>query len=532
MSTFTNQQVREKRKEFRETRGHAHAKPVSLVADSENKSVLFTVAWMQPFVPYLVGKPHPLGKRLYNIQKCIRTNDIDDIGDERHLSMFEMMGNRSLGDYFKKEAITRSIEFLVDVLGIDKTKLGATIFAGDVAAKIPRDDESYDTLVSLGIEHIKEMRFDDQGESDNFWTPGPVGPCGPCVEFYYDRGADFGPEDRDMGVNDRYTEIRNNVMMSYYQDGSGNGFQELSQKNVDTGMGFERLNMVLQHTETIFETDVFASAREIIAAHTDTHYADHLQSYRIIMDHFRAATFLICDGVLPSNEGRGYVLRRLIRRGYFNLTKLRALGLEDLTKFVHAMVTSLIDDFAPWYEGMTGKSLDATDAISKECQQFQQTISNGLAELDKLIKKWSLSGADTFKLFDSFGLPWDIIKDVLLSKGLQVDKDAFDVEVEKAKERSRASAAFVKDTQWSKYLEGVPETKFVWYRNLNRQDARLLRDFTTEQGQRVLVFDTTPFYATGWGQVGDKGQIILDSQEKVIIREVIKYAGVYLHLVD
>lgn len=274
------------------------------MADSENKSVLFTVAGMQPFVPYLVGKPHPLGSRLYNIQKCIRTNDIDDIGDERHLSMFEMMGNWSLGDYFKKEAITRSIEFLVDVLGIDKSKLGATIFAGDEAAGIPRDDESFGVLQALGVQHIKEMSFDEHGESDNFWTPGPVGPCGPCVEFYYDRGDAFGPDDWDMGVNDRYTEIRNNVMMSYYQDGSGNGFQPLAQKNVDTGMGFERLNMVLQDTETIFETDVFASAREIIAAHTDTTYSDYLQSYRVIMDHLRAATFLICDGVLPSNEGR------------------------------------------------------------------------------------------------------------------------------------------------------------------------------------------------------------------------------------
>ncbi|MFA7285085.1 MAG: alanine--tRNA ligase-related protein [Candidatus Absconditabacterales bacterium] len=532
MTMLSNQEVRQQWKLFRETRGHAHAKPVSLVADSENKSVLFTVAGMQPFVPYLVGKPHPLGSRLYNIQKCIRTNDIDDIGDERHLSMFEMMGNWSLGDYFKKEAITRSIEFLIDVLHIDKSKLGATIFAGDEAAGIPRDDESFEVLQALGIQHIKEMSFDEHGESDNFWTPGPVGPCGPCVEFYYDRGESFGPDDWDMGVNDRYTEIRNNVMMSYYQDGSGNGFQPLAQKNVDTGMGFERLNMVLQHTETIFETDVFASARAIIAAHTDTIYSDYLQSYRVIMDHLRAATFLICDGVLPSNEGRGYVLRRLIRRGYFNVTKLRELSTEQYAEFVKSFVTACITEFGPWYDGMAGKADEVCDAIIKECQQFQQTIANGLAELERLIKKGQISGSDTFKLFDSFGLPWDIIKDVLLSRGLSVDKEAFDEQVEQAKQRSRASAAFVKDTQWSKYLEGVPETKFVGYESMLLQQSTILKDFVTDSGQRVLVFDVTPFYATGGGQVGDKGSITLDSGEKLNIRETIKYAGVYLHLVD
>ncbi len=527
---LTSKQVREQWYSFRQSKWHNHAKAVSLVADSENKSVLFTVAGMQPFVPYLVGKPHALGKRLFNIQKCIRTNDIDDIGDERHCSMFEMMGNRSLGDYFKKDAITRSLEFLVDVLWINKSKLGATIFAGDQASWIPRDDESFGILQSLGIEHIKEMSFDEYGESDNFRTPWPVGPCGPCVEFYFDRGDAHGLADRDMGVNDRYTEVWNNVMMAYYRDGSGSTAPW--QQNVDTWMGFERLNMLLQGTETIFETDVFADSIQTIQWFTDTTYDAHKKEYRIILDHFRASTFLICDGVVPSNEGRWYVLRRLIRRGYFNYSKLIQNNQnEEFEKFLIAFVTWVIDMFAPRYDSMEWKTEFVVRLLVKECQQFQQTISNGLGELDKYIKKWSISGADTFRLFESFWLPRDVIKDVLLQHGLQADKGAFDVESEKAKERSRQWAAFVKNIERSKYLTGVPETVFTGYSELQSLESKLLKDFTTDNGQRVLIFDRTPFYATGGGQVGDSGEIRLDNGEIVSIREVIKYAGVYLHLV-
>lgn len=528
---LSSKQVREKWHEFRESKWHKHAKPVSLIADSENKSVLFTVAGMQPFVPYLVGKPHPLGKRLFNIQKCIRTNDIDDIGDERHCSMFEMMGNRSLGDYFKKDAIVRSLEFLVDVLGIDKSKLWATIFAWDSASGIPRDDESHEVLASLGIKHIKEMTFDEYGESDNFWTPWPVGPCGPCVEFYFDRWDDaFGPADWDMGVNDRYTEVRNNVMMAYYRDGSGS--TEPGQQNVDTGMWFERLNMLLQWTETIFETDIFANSIQTIQWFTDTKYNDHKQQYRIILDHFRASTFLICDGVVPSNEGRWYVLRRLIRRWYFNFSKLSSATDEVFEKFVDIMVTGIIDDFAPRYENMEGNTKLVVQLLIKECQNFQQTISNGLGELDKLIKKWNISWVETFRLFESFGLPRDVIKDVLLSHNLKADKEAFDIEAEKAKELSRQSATFVKNTERSKYLGGIPETQFIGYDQLKEESVILLKDFSTDQWQRVLIFDKTPFYATGWGQIGDNGRYIDEKWNIIRIKEVVKYAWVYLHFTE
>lgn len=530
---LTHVQIRQKRMAFRENKGHKHAKPVSLVADSENKSVLFTVAGMQQFVPYLVGKKHPLGARLYNIQKCIRTNDIDDIGDERHCSMFEMMGNRSLGDYFKKEAIGRTLEFLTQEMGIELSKIGVTIFHGDTKTGIPRDDESFQTAQALGIQHIKEIWFNEQGESDNFWTPWPVGPCGPCVEFYYDRGDQYGPADRDMWVNDRYTEVRNNVMMSYYQQQENNQsvFSPLPQKNVDTGMWLERLCMIAQWTETIFETDLFASCREIIAAYTDTNYSDYLQSYRIILDHFRAATFLICDGIIPSNEGRWYVLRRLIRRWYFNLTKLCTQDPIQLESFLKELVVSIVDQYTPWYESCLGKQEVVVSILHKECQHFQQTIHNGIQELDKIIQHKQVNGATTFTLFESYWLPRDVIKDILVQHNIVADKDAFDKEFEKAREKSRQSVAFVKNTERSKYLSWVSETHFVWYDNLRSDDCTLIKDFTTEQWQRVLVFDKTPFYATWWWQIGDRWTIIWDNGEEISIREVIKYAWVYLHLV-
>jgi alanyl-tRNA synthetase len=270
MSKPSALQIRQLRDQFRKERSHVRSAPSPLIKSSkEDATTLFNVAGMQPLVPYLMGKEHPDGKRLYNIQACIRTPDIEDIGDERHLTCFEMMGNRSLGDYFKTDSITRSIEFLVKYAGIPLERLGATIFAGDEQAKIPYDQVSKDMLETMGITHIKEMSFDENRESDNFRRPGPVGPCGPCCEIYYDRGDDYGTDDWDMGTNDRYTEIWNNVFMAYYDDGSCN-LVELPAKNVDTGMGFERLMMVVQDVDTIYETDVFSPTLEIIqtvAAH-------------------------------------------------------------------------------------------------------------------------------------------------------------------------------------------------------------------------------------------------------------------------
>lgn len=528
MTKYMPSEIRELWKNFREDKFHKHLKPCSLVADSENKSVLFNVAGMQQLVPYLVGKQHPSGKRLYNIQKCIRTNDIEDIWDERHCSTFEMMGNWSLGDYFKKEAISWSIEFLVKVVWLDITKLWATIFAWDEKSSIPRDDESYNILRSLDIAHIKEMWFDEEGESDNFWTPWPVWPCGPCVEFYYDRWGDYGPDDRDMWVNDRYTEIWNNVLMSYYRDGTWET-KPLSQKNVDTGMWFERLNMVLAWSETIFETQVFIPYINLLSSYAKIPYEDNKRSYRIIIDHLRSAIFLSGDGILPSNEWRGYVLRRIIRRMYYNINKI-GIDYMQWTSLLEKYTYQLCSEYHNYYDGLDDDK-KIIWIIEKECITFENTINNGITEFEKLVTSNKLDNKNTFKLFDTYGLPWDIISDLAAEKWITLDKAWFESELEKAKELSKQNTWFVKNTERSKYIAWVPETKFLWYDNLEITNTTLLKDFVTEDGQRVLIFDQTPFYATWWWQVWDSGSIVLDNGEKLDIKETIKYAWVYLHLV-
>ena len=541
MKNLTSKQVRELWTKFRESKWHKEVKPVSLVADSGNKTVLFNVAGMQQLVPYLVGKDHPHGKRLYNIQKCIRTNDIDDIGDERHFSMFEMMGNWSLGDYFKKESLEWTVEFLTspEYLWIDINKLGGTVFAG--GGIVPRDDFAYETLQRLGIKHITEIGFDENQESDNFRTPGAVGPCGPCCEFYYDRweegqiyidpinGEDM-LSDRWLGVNDRYTEIWNNVFMEYYWD---NGkLTPLSQQNVDTGMWFERLCMVLQRKETVFDIDLFDKHIYMLEWYSSTKYSQSPKPYRIVMDHLRASSFLVWDGILPSNEGRGYVLRRLIRRMYYNLDKLTSNN-QDIYTIISELINRFAADYWSYYNELQNSSY-IYQIIKKECEWFQKTIVNWIGQFNNLIKNGSdkISGFDGFKLYDTYGLPRDIINDLSKDHNISISRDEFDAELEIAKQTARKWANFTKWIDRSRYINGLPETFFVWYRELELPDFTILRDFVTEEtGQRCIVLDKTVFYAESWGQKGDSWILTLDDWSNVYISDTIKFAGVYIHIV-
>ena len=534
---YSSSQVRKIWSEFRLSKQHIEAKPVSLVASSENKSVLFNVAGMQQFVPYLVGKPHPLGQRLYNIQRCIRTNDIEGIGDERHLSMFEMMGNWSLGDYFKVEALTWTVEFLVDVLWIPKHRLGATIFAWDEATNIPRDVESYNILRSLGIEHISELWFDEYGDSDNFWTPGAIGPCGPCCEFYYDRWVDgqiyIDPitdndmaSDWDIWVNDRYTEIWNNVFMAYYQDWSGNGFTPLSQTNVDTGMWFERLMMVLQNTQTLFETDLFMPIIQQIEQLTHTQYISHFKAYRVILDHLRASIFLIADGVTPSNEWRWYILRRLIRRAYYYIWQLVQDHQLNITKQILWYIQA---HYKLDYPHIV---MDPVSIIS-ECIKFQRTLDQGRVMLADIIAKTQdmIDGDTVFKLYDTYGFPSELTIEIAWHNHKLVDQAWFESALFNAQERSRANANFKNTIDRSKYLWGISETKFIWYDHLTSSEFSVLSDFDVN-GRRVIVLDQTVFYPEmGW-QRGDSGFMMLATGEQVTVTDTIKFAGVILHLVE
>ncbi len=542
--------------EFRETkapveRKHHRSRPGTLIINSsEDGTTLFNVAGMQPLVPYLMGKTHPDGKRLYNIQGCIRTPDIDDIGDERHLTYFEMMWNRSLGDYFKAESIRRSVEFLTTWAGIPIEKLWATVFAWDTKTWIPQDSESIATLKEMGIQHIKEMWFNENMESDNFWTPGPVWPCGPCCEFYYDRGEGYGPADWDLGENDRYTEIWNNVFMAYYADGTGN-LIELPAKNVDTGMWFERLLMVLQWTDTIFETDMFSETlkqlQEVARApyawfskKTDQFTEDETKtakSYRIVVDHLRTASLLINEWLVPSNEWRWYVLRRLIRRARYHLNKLWPDNERMTSQFGFAvLLETLVKMLIAHYEAAIGHEKAITDQLLQEMKAFEITIEKWeqkFLEIAQHAKNNIIPWEEVFKLYDTYGFPVELTKEIAQEMWKQIDHAWFERALEQAKERSRqgSSKMFAKGTDWSSYLSGVSPTTFTGYTSLQEENVKLLKDINVDW-HRVLIFDKTPFYGEWGGQTGDRGTILLDDGTSLRVIDVQKYGGVFLHFVQ
>lgn len=547
---ITSGQLRILWDKFRKERGHVRSTPAPLInSGKEDATTLFNVAWMQPLVPYLMGKPHPDGQRLHNIQGCIRTPDIDDVGDERHLTYFEMMGNRSLGDYFKKDSIIRSVEFLVKQVGIPLEKIWATIFAGDKQSWIPADEESFTALKQCGVQHIKQMSFDEHKESDNFRRPGPVWPCGPCCELYYDRGEAYGPTDWDMWVNDRYIEVWNNVFMSYYDDGSTH-LVELPKKNVDTGMWFERLLMVLQDTDTIFETDLFAGALHVLEGvgvdlypwfkkradqftDLDRHIA---KSYRIVVDHLRTSSLLLAAWLTPSNEWRGYVLRRLIRRMRYHLNKLSLDG---------QLITQR-DDFAALMEQLVGTLLaiyphlipslhEVVRWLLTEMHQFSATIAKGEQVLQDYFAtpgKTHLTWEEVFKMYDTYGVPMELTKEVAAQVWFTIDESGYYRCLEEAKERSRQQSGkmFAKGTDRSTFLDGIPPTEFIGYTQTTLTQTTLLKDFLVD-GKRVLIFDRSPFYAESGGQKADTWTITLDSWERVEVIDVQKYAWVWLHFV-
>lgn len=555
--------IRNKWDMFRQERWHKELIPASLVAAKES-TALFNVAWMQQLIPYLMWKAHDSGKRLYNIQWCIRTNDIEDIGDERHLSYFNMMGNRSLGDYFKEESITWSIEFLHNTLWIPKERIGATIFAWAEKWGIPRDTIAEEVLKRNGITHITALWLDENDDSDNFWIAGSEWPCGPCCEFYVDRGVEgqlyYDPlnwaemqADRNLWVNDRYTEVWNNVFMEFYKNKDGS-VTKLPQQNVDTGMWFERICMILQDKETIFETDVFndiiSHIEKYISAqfdescvypgyHTSGKDMTDLQkiqtrSYRIITDHMRASIMLLSEWVLPSNEWRGYVLRRLIRRMFYHLQKMwhDAKVWKDTNDTLQSF-------FAPIVTSILGKPQESVIyALIKECLQFQDTIRKWQKILDQWFEKAKnsnaiLGGDFVFQAYDTYGIPVELMQELAEQQGLTVDMEAYVQAMDVAREKSRDATKqkFSKWTDWSAYTSDMPVTEYVWYNTVSYDDIKILKDFVVDD-QRVLIFDKTPFYAEGGGEVADTGKIFIDDTTVLHVVDVQKVWGVFLHFVE
>lgn len=409
-------EIRRRFLSFFEKRGHAIIPSASLVPEND-PSVLFNTAGMQPLVPYLLGAPHPMGKRIADIQKCVRTGDIDDVGDNRHLTFFEMMGNWSLGDYFKEDAIKWSYEFLTNKeegLGLDPNRLYVTVFEGDENA--PFDEESKKIWMNLGI---PEHRIYPLGAEDNWWSAGDNGPCGPDTEMFYDMEGDLGDLSKEEFVQavkeEKAIEIWNDVFMEFVKK-DGKVIGKLAKKNVDTGAGLERMTAVMQGVRTAYDTDIFQSIMQ-----ESSPVSLDIKARRIIADHVRTAVFMIADGVVPANTDRGYVLRRLIRRA----VRLSSVSLSPV-------ISAVIDTYKDVYPELNLKKSEIEKEILKEEAKFRLTLDAGLRQFEK--------GEDPFILFTSYGFPFELTKELAKEKGIEVDEEAFNKKFKAHQDLSRAGA--------------------------------------------------------------------------------------------
>ena len=428
------QELREAYVNFFKARGHAYIRSASLIPEND-PTVLFTTAGMHPLVPYLLGEKHPEGKRLVDFQKCIRTGDIDEVGDASHLTFFEMLGNWSLGDYFKKESIGFSFDLLQQVLKIPIDHLAVTAFAGE--GDIPKDTETAELWKSHGM---KDDQIFFYGRKDNWWGPaGQTGPCGPDTEIFFDNGQPkCGPECGPSCHCGKYTEIWNNVFMQYFKDKDGK-FTPLQQKNVDTGMGLERVLRIVNGKETVYDTELFTGIIGKIEELSGKAYSDDMKSFRIISDHLRAATFMLGDGVVPAKIGQGYILRRLIRRASRYMSKLGIEGVH-MQKIVEVIVTQ----YSAAYPELEINRDSIYAKITEEEEKFHKTLSKGLRRFDEMLTENGnsdkLDGELVFRLYDTYGFPIELTKELADEKGLQVDIDDFDKRFQEHQDKSRAGS--------------------------------------------------------------------------------------------
>lgn len=423
-------ELRDKYLEFFKSKGHVVIPSASLVP-KDDSSVLFNTAGMQPLVPYLSGQPHPLGKRLVNIQKCLRTVDFENIGDNTHHTFFQMLGNWSLGDYFKKEAIAWSFEFLTGKkwLNLPLKRLAFTVYEGDKT--VPRDTESYEHWKSLGV---STERIAFLGK-DNFWIAGESGPCGPSTEMFYWTGDGEAPKKFNPHDN-RWVEIWNDVFMQYHK-GKDGSITPLKQKNVDTGMGFERTLAVLSGKKSAYETDLFQPVLKKMEQLSGRKYKDAQREMRIVADHVRAATFILGDenGVTPANLDRGYVLRRLIRRA---VRYAKQLGLPDNS--LSSLAEIVVRDYGDYYTELKENKQRITEELQKEEEKFEKTLEKGLKEFEKMAASGNISGKDAFLLFQSYGFPLEMTEELADEKKVKVDAEGFLAEFQKHQELSRKGA--------------------------------------------------------------------------------------------
>lgn len=418
---------------FFEKNGHKQIPSAPIVPEND-PTVLFNTAGMQPLVPYLMGQKHPYGKRLCDYQKCVRLTDLEEIGDKTHHTFFEMLGNWSLGDYFKNEAIEYSFEFLTNVLNIPINRLAVTVFEGD--NQIPRDEVAAQRWKELGI---SEDRIAYLGKDDNFWIAGESGPCGGDTEIFYWRSDDeipkkFDPED------ERWVEIWNNVFMEFYKDEKGN-ITELKQKNVDTGMGLERIVAVLENTDDNYKTSIWSDVIELIENITSLKYIEHQKEMRIIADHIRTAVFIAADpaGIKPSNTDQGYILRRLIRRA---IRQIRKLNVDINSDWDQQIAKLIISKYENYYSELSLNKKVVLDVLSKEKQKFTRTLEKGLREFDKLVDNNSkiINKDIAFKLYDTYGFPIELTKEEANDRNMEVDIEGFKEKFKEHQEKSKAAS--------------------------------------------------------------------------------------------
>lgn len=511
-------ELRRKYLEFFESKGHLKMNSFSLVPQNDN-SLLLINAGMAPLKPYFTGQEIPPRRRVTTCQKCIRTGDIDNVGKTaRHLTFFEMLGNFSFGDYFKHEAINWSWEFLTKVIGMEEDRLYPSIYADD--------DEAFNIWtkeVGVPAERITRFYRDENGDCDNFWEHG-AGPCGPCSEIYYDRGIKYGCGKPDCKVGcdcDRFMEVWNNVFTQFESDGHHH-YTELKQKNIDTGMGLERLAVVVQDVDSVFDIDTMKAIRDKICELAGVTYMEDEHkdvSIRLITDHIRSVTFMASDGIIPSNEGRGYVLRRLLRRA---ARHGRTLGIDGL--FPAKLATTVIDSSKDGYPELDEKRELILKVLTTEEENFNKTIDQGLVILSdlesRLVKegKTCLDGEDAFRLYDTYGFPIDLTNEILEEKGFTVDMDGFNNAMNKQKETARGAR---KETNYMGADATVYDkidtritSEFVGYDTLETESeitvlttSEDITDTLAEGMEGTIIVNKTPFYATMGGQQGDTGVI-------------------------
>lgn len=530
MQPYGLNELREMFLNFFEEKGHLRMKSFSLVPYNDN-SLLLINSGMAPLKPYFTGQEIPPRRRVTTCQKCIRTGDIENVGKTaRHGTFFEMLGNFSFGDYFKHEAIAWSWEFLTEVVGIPADRLYPSVYVDD--------DEAFDIWHNeIGIAKDRIFKF---GKEDNFWEHGS-GPCGPCSEIYYDRGEKYGCGKPDCTVGcecDRYIEVWNNVFSQFDNDGNGN-YSDLVQKNIDTGMGLERLATVVQDVDSIFDVDTIKAIRDKVCEIAGVKYNEDAKkdvSIRLITDHIRSVTFMISDGIMPSNEGRGYVLRRLLRRA---ARHGRLLGIKD--KFLTKVSETVINESGGGYPELVEKKDYIFKVLTTEEDNFYKTIDQGLvilAGMEEKLKacgKNMLSGDDAFKLYDTYGFPLDLTKEILFEKGFTVDEEGFaaSMEIQRSTARNaREESNFMgaKETVYQQ-IDADITSSFVGYDRLSHISDVLVLTTDTEitdklnEGEHgTIIVSETPFYATMGGQMADTG--VIEAEDSLfVVEDTIKLQG-------